>query len=133
MPNDARIRITRIVAPGELTDQIVPKMENLGRAMAVRAQRLVPKRTWALHDTITTETERRGNEVVTTVSAGDERVDYPVFVERGTSRQKAQPYLRPALAQTTGKDLDYSGTGPTAHGVVSLSTRRSRLRKRSGR
>lgn len=116
MPNDARIRITRAVDPGELGDQIVPKMENLGQAIGARAQRLVPKRTWALHDTITAETERHGAKVTTTVGAGDEDVDYALFVERGTSKARAQPYLRPAFAQVTGRDLNYSGKGIEHHG-----------------
>jgi len=130
MPNDARIRITRVVDDEALGRQIEPKMQALGQAMGARMQRLVPKRTWALHDTITTATERRGATVVTEVGAGSEDVEYALDVERGTSKMSAQPYMRPAFAQTTGADLRYKGKGIVTHGVVSFSSRRQRTRAR---
>lgn len=130
MKVNARIRITRVVQPGEIGRQIAPKMEALGQAVGARAQRLVPKRTWALHDSISTSTVSDGARIKTTVSAGGGDVDYAMHVERGTSKMRAQPYLRPAFAQTTGKDLKYSGKGVTAHGVASFSSRRQRVRAR---
>jgi HK97 gp10 family phage protein len=130
MPNDARIRITRVVDPDKLGEQIEPKMTKLGEAMGARMQRIVPKRTWALHDTITATTERKGATVVTTVGAGSDEVDYALDVERGTSKMAAQPYMRPAFAQTTGADLRYNGKGITRHGVVAFSSRRQRTRAR---
>ena len=130
MPNDARIRITRVVNDDKLGEQIEPKMSKLGEAMGARMQRLVPKRTWALHDTVFAETTRRGASVTTTVGAGGGDVDYALDVERGTSKMSAQPYMRPAFAQTTGKDLRYAGKGVTTHGVASMSTRRTRARER---
>jgi HK97 gp10 family phage protein len=125
-----RIIITRDVDPDELGEQIEPKMRNLGNAIAGRMQRLVPKRTWALHDTIVAGTERNGAKVRTEVGAGDSRVDYEMHVERGTSRQKAQPYMRPALLQSRASDLNFAGGGPTRHGVVRVETRRTRAAKR---
>lgn len=133
MPNDARIRITRIIAADELGDQIVPKMMNLGQALGGRMQRLVPKRTWALHDTISTGTKQEGAKVTTLVGFGSDIVDYGMLVERGTSRMRAQPFARPAFQQTTGKDLNYAGKGIVTHGVVAFSTRRSRARARGNR
>lgn len=130
MPSSARIRITRTVDDAELARQITPKMENLGQAIGARMQRLVPKRTWALHDTITTETEARGAKVTTTVGFGSDDVDYGMYVERGTSRAAAQPFARPAFAQTTGKDLSYSGKGIVQHGRVTFASRRARARAR---
>lgn len=117
-----RIRITRVIAPGELAAQVERPMRNAGNAIGRRMQRLVPKRTWALHDTIKTSTERRGGKVVTTVGAGGttssgKRVTYALHVERGTSTMAAQPYMRPALLQTKSADLNYSGDGPVTHGV----------------
>ena len=129
--NDARIRITRVVDDDELGRQMEPKMQNLGQALGGRMQRLVPKRSWALHDTIEADTERNGARVTTTVGFGDADVDYGLAVERGTSRMRAQPFARPAFAQTTGADLNYSGKGITRHGVVSFSTRRTRVRSRA--
>lgn len=130
MPNTARIRITRVVQPDELGRQIEPKMAALGQAIGARAQRVVPKRTWALHDTIDASTERTGAKVVTTVGAGGPDVEYAMDVERGTSVMVGQPYLRPAFEQSTGRDLSYKGKGITRHGVVSFSSRRQRARQR---
>lgn len=128
--NDARIRITRVVNDEELGRQIEPKMAALGQAVGARMQRLVPKRTWALHDTITTGTERAGSRVTTEIGFGSEEVDYGLDVERGTSKMAAQPFARPAFAQTTGADLRYKGKGIVTHGVVAFSSRRQRARAR---
>jgi HK97 gp10 family phage protein len=128
-----KIRITRVVGDDELGRQIVPKMENLGQAMGARMQRIVPKLTYALNDTVTTGTEQRGGKVITEVGAGSEEVGYALDVERGTSKMRAQPYMRPAFAQTTGRDLTYSGKGITRHGVVAFSSRRQRTRARGRR
>lgn len=127
----ARIRITRVTDADELTSQIAPKMDALGRAIAVRAQRLVPKRTWALHDTIATDTEIRGAIVVTQVGFGDDDVDYGLYVERGTSKMKAQPFLRPALLQTTSGDFRFSGN-VRAHGILATSARTRRRTRTNG-
>lgn len=130
--NDSRveIRITRLVDNGELARQIAPHMEKLGQAVGARMQRLVPKRSWALHDSISTETEVGKTRVSTVIGFGDEKVDYGMHVERGTSQQAAQPFARPALAQSKAGDLNYSGKGVTRHGVLSISTRRQRTRNR---
>lgn len=125
-----RIRITKITDGDDLARQIEPHMAALGEAIGARMQRLVPKRSWALHDTIGAETERNGAKVTTTVGFGSDEVDYGMHVERGTSRQAAQPFARPALLQSKAGDLNYSGKGITRHGVVSVSTRRSRVRNR---
>jgi HK97 gp10 family phage protein len=130
MPNSARIRIIRIVNDEKLGEQIEERMRNLGQALGARAQRLVPKRTWKLYDTIQTTTERRGSRVTTTVGAGGGEVDYALFVERGTSRMRAQPYLRPALMQTRGADLLYKGQGIQNH-AVKVEASRQRRRDRA--
>lgn len=130
MSSTARIRITRVVAPEELTAQILPKMEALGSAIGARGQRIVPKRTWALHDSFSADTQVVGATVVTTVGVGGEGVEYAMDVERGTSRMVGQPYLRPAFEQTTASDLRYRGKGITQHGIVAFSTRRARARAR---
>lgn len=133
MAGDARIRITKAARDDELGRAIEPRMKNFGQALGARMQRTVPKRSWALHDTIDEVTERNGAKVTTSVSAGGGDVDYALAVERGTSRQAAQPYMRPALMQASSRDLDYSGKGITRHGVISPSTRRTRARARAGR
>ena len=125
-----RIRITRVTDGDEIARQMLPHMEALGQAVGVRMQRLVPKRTWALHDTIFSETERKGSRVTTTVSFGNDKVDYGLEVERGTSKMRAQPFARPALAQSRAADLSYSGAGIRRHGVRTITSRRTRLRAR---
>ena len=130
MTSDATIRIIRVVADDELARQIAPKMAALGQAVGARMQRLVPKRTWALHDTITTSTEHKGAKVTTEIGFGSDDVGYGLAVERGTSKMKAQPFARPAFAQTTGSDLRYKGKGVISHGVVGFTSRRARARAR---
>lgn len=125
-----RIRITRVTDGDDIARQMLPHMEALGQAVGVRMQRLVPKRTWALHDTITTETERKGSRVTTTVGFGNDKVDYGLEVERGTSKMRAQPFARPALAQSRAGDLNYRGAGIRRHGVRTITSRRTRLRAR---
>ena len=125
-----RIRITRVTDGDDIARQVLPHMEALGQAVGARMQRLVPKRTWALHDTISTETERKGSRVTTTVGFGDDKVDYGLEVERGTSKMRAQPFARPALAQSRAGDLNYRGAGIRRHGVRTITSRRTRLRGR---
>lgn len=105
-----RIVVTKVARPGILDPVLEAMMGNLGNAIGRRARRLVPKRTWALHDTIAVHTEVIApGKVSTIVSAGGSangiEVDYAVHVERGTSKQRAQPYLRPAMLQSKPRDL----------------------------
>lgn len=122
MPNGARIRITRVIADAELAEQVVPKMRNLINAVHRRAALVVPKRTWNLHDTLTTGVEVEGSRVVATLGVGgptDAAPDgarYWDHVERGTSRAAAQPYMRPALMQSKGGDLLNDQPAPDARG-----------------
>ncbi len=125
-----RIIITKQADPAEIVRQILPKMTNLGNAVARRMQRLVPKRSWALHDTIASETEAHGALVSTVVGFGSGDVDYGLHVERGTSRMRAQPFARPALLQSKAGDLNFSGGGPVNHGVQ-VEARRQRARDRA--
>ena len=115
----ARFVITRVADPAEVAAQLEPKMRNLGNAIARRMQRLVPKRTWALHDTVATDTEVNGGTVTTRAGAGGGRVNYALHVERGTSRAPAQPYMRPALLQSKAGDFTFAGE-PSTHGVAAV-------------
>lgn len=120
-----RIIITKTANPAEIAAEILPKMTNLGNAIARRMQRLVPKRSWALHDTIATETTTAAGAVSTVVGFGGGEVNYGLMVERGTSKMAAQPFARPALLQSRAGDLDFSGGAPTRHGIT-RPARRSR-------
>lgn len=104
--------ITRTLGADDLADEIVPAMRRLTNAMHRRAQRLAPKRTWRLHDTLTSDVEVDESKVRGIVGVGGptdaepDGADYWDYVEGGTSRQRAQPYMRPALLQSKAADLD---------------------------
>lgn len=121
-----RLVITKVTDPAEVARQVEPKMRNLGNAIAARMQRLVPKRSWALHDTIDAETDVAGGTVTTRVGAGSGKVTYALHVERGTSKMAAQPYMRPALLQSRAGDLNFGGGGPARHGVTAARPTRRR-------
>jgi hypothetical protein len=103
--NSATIKVIKIASGAILEGDIVRAMGNVERLMTKRAKRIVPKRTWALHDTIAGRVEKRRGKVTAITKAGGGKVGYATHVERGTSRAKAQPYLRPALLQTSARDL----------------------------
>lgn len=125
-----RIIITKVTDGDDLAKQVEPHMRQLGQAIGARMQRIVPKRSYALNDTISEETERDGARVTTTVGFGGGDVDYGMHVEKGTSRMRAQPFARPALEQSRSADLNYSGRGIVQHGVRNTTTRRTRIRDR---
>lgn len=126
-----RIRITRVTDGDEIARQVLPHMQQFGQALGARMQRIVPKRTYALHDTVSESTERDGAKVTTTVGFGSEKVKYGLMVERGTSKMRAQPFARPALEQSRSADLNYSGAGIQTRGVK-LKAARQRRRDRAG-
>lgn len=127
-----RIRITRVTDGDDIARQMLPHMEALGSAVGARMQRLIPKRTWAAHDTIQSGTERNGSRIRTTIGVGNDEIDYPIDLEYGTSKMRAQPFMRPALDQSSAGDLNYSGRGIVRHGIRTVTTRRTRLRGRGG-
>lgn len=133
MPSAVTFTLTRKAPPGVLAQELVEPMTKLGNGIARRAQRLVPKDTWALHDTINASTELRGGSVTTEIGAGGGDVDYAMFVEQGTSRMRAQPYLRPAMLQSGASDFGVS-QAPARHGRVSPTrTRGSQARQARGK
>jgi hypothetical protein len=127
-----RIKVGELDLPA-VTAQCVPRMDNLGNATAVRMQRLVPKRTWALHDTINSHTETSGSRITTYVGFGGGRVNYGLFVEQGTSVAPAQPFARPALLQSKARDFTFED-GPVVHGAVAIpGARGGAVRRGKGR
>lgn len=105
-----RMRVTKVADPRVLDADLLKAGGNLGNAIGRRGRRLVPKRSWALHDTIRSAAKLvKPGKVIVTVTAGGnvngKLVDYAAHVERGTSKQRAQPYLRPAVMQSRDRDL----------------------------
>lgn len=106
----ARLRITKVANPRVLDKDMLTAGRNLGNAIGRRARRLVPKLSWSLHDTIRSGAKVVApGKVVATVTAGGNvngrLVTYALHVERGTSKMRAQPYLRPAALQSRDADL----------------------------
>lgn len=60
------------------------------------AVRICPVDTQRLRSSLTFEIEKKGKEIIGRIGTN---VEYSIFVEYGTSRMAAQPYLRPALAK----------------------------------
>jgi HK97 gp10 family phage protein len=68
----------------------------LGPRVEAEAKRLVPVDTGELHSSIGTVIRREATPVLYLCAGLGGRGSYAVFVELGTSRMRAQPYLRPA-------------------------------------
>ena len=69
-------------------------------AVEGRAQELCPVRTGRLKNSITHSIAAGGPEGV--VGHVGSNVEYAIFVELGTYRMNAEPYLRPALEEVLG-------------------------------
>lgn len=87
---------------GSLTPQVREaagdSLEWWGEQVQTDAQRDVPVDTGRLRDSIEADTDRA--ELETTVGTG---VFYAEWTEQGNSRQKAQPFLRPAFELNRGR------------------------------
>jgi HK97 gp10 family phage protein len=69
-------------------------MEDAAELVTNKAKQLVPVDTGALKNSIDYEVNRIGRRYNVRVSATE---PYAIFVEMGTHKMDAQPYLRPAL------------------------------------
>ncbi len=86
---------TRIVISGTAAEKAAEKgaeklVEEMLAAGLQSAQQLVPVKTGALHDSLHSEQDG-------TTGAYGSDLDYSVFVEMGTFKMAAQPYLMPSL------------------------------------
>lgn len=72
-----------------LADQVEVGLEKIGLVAEGYAKRLCPVDTSRLRDSITHTTDSKAAYIGT-------NVDYAVYVEMGTVRTPAQPYLKPA-------------------------------------
>jgi HK97 gp10 family phage protein len=94
-------------------NEAAKRLDAAGAAVANRARQLAPVDTGKLRDSI--HYHFNANTLTLTVYAD---VPYAAFVEFGTSRMAAQPYLRPALAElprflstVTTTHLQFGGAG----------------------
>lgn len=75
----------------------------LGPRIQQNAKRAVPVDTGDLKDSIVVQVETGDRPVLQVgVDSDIHAVDYGRYVEEGTSRMAAQPYLRPAVYQARG-------------------------------
>jgi HK97 gp10 family phage protein len=90
-----------------LAQAAMPHMATLAQAIAADAQRAAPVATAGedavpgeLRDSITGTVEQDAGGLPTAIIAAS--APYAVFVELGTSKTPAQPYLHPSLYKTRG-------------------------------
>lgn len=78
-----------------LTQEIITALMRGGMIIEADAKRRCPVDTGRLRASLTTDVEREGK--TTFVLKVGTNVEYASFVENGTSRMAAQPFLRPAV------------------------------------
>lgn len=66
----------------------------LGEEIAEVARTLVAKDEWKTHDSI--RVEQRGTDTYVVVDRGGERDEVPIYLEIGTHKMAARPFLKPA-------------------------------------
>lgn len=85
---------------GELLDALPEQIEQaltaIGMTAETHAKELCPVDTGRLRNSITHEVDIGGHATII-----GSNVEYAAYVELGTSRQKAHPYLRPAVENYT--------------------------------
>lgn len=74
-----------------LREPITRKLESAGAQIEATARNLVPVETGRLRNSLMHEVKGL------TLRVGSRDVEYSMYVEYGTSRMRAQPYLRPAI------------------------------------
>lgn len=80
-----------------LADHVLARVSEIPLAIGIDAEALAPVRTGALKISITVSEVGRG---IWRISAGTGLPDgRAVFQELGTSKMRAQPYIRPAVYQ----------------------------------
>lgn len=73
---------------------LAPLMDSLGESITEDAKRYAPVDTGTLQESIRYAVQGKGEDIELRVGSD---VEYSVYVEVGTSKMSAQPYLRPAL------------------------------------
>jgi len=105
---DAVERYLARIIPEALEEAVLTALDEAVEDGVERAKQIVPVDTGALRKSIRKEPSphREGDSYVAGVTAGGggvtnprtgREVDYAAYIEHGTSRAPAQPYLRPSL------------------------------------
>jgi HK97 gp10 family phage protein len=98
---NAKVTVTFNPAADKILGNEVEKLiDTLGAGVLRRARRVAPVKSGDLRRSLRKVTHRDSATKATSEIGSD--LDYSPLVERGTSKMAAQPYLRPALYQTTG-------------------------------
>lgn len=84
----------------EVGQKCFQNMEKACMLVYTDAKRMCPVVTSRLMNSIAWEIEKKADEVVGRVGTN---VEYATYVEYGTSKMSAQPYLRPSLEKNKGK------------------------------
>ncbi len=85
-----------------LDDAIQAAMQATAEAAKAEAQSLAPVRTGLLRSSIYADVNAPGGSARRTLVLGAD-APYALYVELGTSRQAAQPFLRPAIDKIAPK------------------------------
>lgn len=100
----------RLEAIGETgKQQTAEALQTCAATIRDQAKTLCPVKTGKLRRSIRIQTRKEAEALSIGVSAGNGEASYARFVEYGTSRRKAQPFMRPALA--LGKPLVVKAVG----------------------
>jgi len=90
----AKLEALKHIATADIYDEI-------SNTIIEDAKQLCPVSTGALQNsitaTVTTDTDTNGIQL--DISAGNDEIDYAPFVELGTSKMAARPFLFPAVQQ----------------------------------
>lgn len=70
------------------------ELDDIGRNMENSAKALAPVKTGKLRDSIESKVTTEGKRTTIKLYAG---VNYAVYIENGTSKMPAQPFLKPAF------------------------------------
>lgn len=87
-----------------LSDSEEKALIKIGMILQGASKLLTPVDTGTLRDSIEYEVDKQDKSVIYGSTLTSE--DYPIFIEKGTSKSKAQPYLEPALENNIDKIED---------------------------
>lgn len=88
---------------GRIESRSKKRLEKLGEMGVQMARSLVPVRTGRLKASIHAEVLKTRVKIIADARRDADNISYAWWVETGTGRGPAQPFLRPTLQYLTGK------------------------------